>query len=336
MSQERELSNFVREALKDGRPREEIRASLLAADWTGTEADAALAAWSDTMTPTGPVPRPIRSRAARDAFFYALLFVVLGMVTGNVLTLLFGQVNVWLPDPSRDRTYYYVGGLRWSMAALIVFTPAFWLLHRQDVRATAADPARRHGTIRRWLSALAMLLAVMALMGDALSLIYSFLDGQITPRFLAKSAIVAVVATVVLAYFRQERDGWVRTLPLSPAWLLSGLAVLSLGLSFWTVGGPAQGQREQRDSGRISDLRSLARDIRECDTVDHENLPETLDPLSCARNPQRLTALAADFEYHRLDESAFELCTEVEFPEAISQYDVTLRDDTACIRMVMD
>ncbi|MCR8549314.1 DUF5671 domain-containing protein [Salipiger sp. P9] len=330
MSLPKDLTDFVHDALKSGQSRDAIRAHLLAAEWTETEADAALAGWSETATSTGPVPRPIRSTAARDAFFYALLFVAFGMVAGNVLTLFFGQIQVWLPETGRTPTYA-ASGLRWSMAALIVFAPAFWLLDRADARALRGDPSRRHGTIRRWLSSLAMLIAVITLMGDALVLIYTFLDGQMTARFLAKSLTVAVIATVVLAYFRQDRSIAARLIPGLPAAALLGLAALALGLSFWIVGGPLQGQMEQRDRWRLSDLRTLTQDVRYCAEVDHDALPETLDPLSCARNPQNLTAFAAEITYRRIDPTRFELCTEVEFPTAISRYDITLRDKNACI-----
>ena len=86
--------------------------------------------------------------AARDALFYALLFVTFGMVAGNVLALLFGQIEHRLPDPDRA-VRYAVSGLRWSIAALVVFTPTFWLLDRADARAVRADPSRLTGTIRR-------------------------------------------------------------------------------------------------------------------------------------------------------------------------------------------
>jgi hypothetical protein len=284
----------------------------------------------------GAVPRPVRSSAARDTLFYALLFVVFAMVVGNTLTLLFSQINLWLPEPDEFQTYGRVSGLRWSMAALIVFVPVFWLLDRKDRRATATDPARRHGTVRRWLSAIAMLAAAMALLGDALYLIYTWLNGQITLRFLVKSATVALMAGVVLAYFRETRDLPFRGVHIPAAWVLTVLALLSLGLSFWLVGGPAQGQTEQRDRWRISDLRTLANDITTCPEIDRTNLPETLDPMSCARNPARITGYASDITYERRSPTGFTLCTRVEYPPAIESYGLRMDGTLACVERSTD
>lgn len=334
MAEPRELSRFIKDALAAGLPRDEIRAALRDAGWSETETEAALARWSDRVTPAGAVPQPVQSTAARDALFYALLFVTFGMVAGNVLALLFGQIEHRLPDPDRA-VRYAVSGLRWSIAALVVFTPTFWLLDRVDARGVRADPSRLTGTIRRWLSALAMLIAVITLLGDALSLIYTFLDGQITARFLAKSAAVALIAAVVLGYFRQGRRK--RRHGIVPAgWVLISLAVVATALAFPLTGGPDRGRMEQRDAARISDLRTLSGDVAMCFEGHQEGLPETLPPLDCARNAGQLTGFAAGITYRRVSDRSFDLCTTVEFPPAVGGYGIALTDDTACLRTTID
>ncbi len=330
-----ELSSYVRDAFEANQDEAGIRTALKAADWTETEIDAALAGWMP-QDGAGAVPRPMRSSAARDALFYALLFVVFGMVVGSTLTLLFAQINLWLPEPEETQNYGRLSGLRWSMAALLVFVPVFWVLDRKDRQATAKDPARRHGTVRRWLSAIAMLCATITLLGDALFLIYSWLDGQITLRFLVKSATVAMMALVVLAYFRETRDLPVRGVPIPAAWVLTASALLSLGLSFWLVGGPAQGQMEQRDRWRIADLRTLANDVADCPGLDRAALPETLDPMTCARNPARLTGFASAITYNRITNTEYTLCTNAEFPPAINDYGLRIEDSTVCLQRRTD
>jgi hypothetical protein len=311
--------------------RTRIRSALATAGWTESEVEAALAVWM-VQDGAGVVPRPIRSSAARDAFFYALLFVVFAMVAGNILTLLFGQIDYWLPEPGEVLIAYGWSSLRWSMAALIVFTPAFWLLNRANARGLAADPARTHGAMRRWLSSLAMLAAVISLLGAALFVIYTWLDGQMTLRFVAKSAIVAVIALVVLGYFREGRRLHLLLQPVSAAWALIALATLALVLSFVVVGGPSQGRIEQRDVWRISDLRALARDVATCAAVTDGPLPAALNPMTCASNPARLTGYASEATYHRIGDTVFDLCIEVEYPAALRTYNLRIDGDTACIR----
>lgn len=337
MNTSTDLSNYVRDALGNGRTPHAIEAALAKAGWTAPEIAVALAAWEATSD-AEVVPRPVRSSAARDAFFYALLFIVFGTVVGNVLSVSFGLIGHLLPDPSEILHRSAVSSVRWSMAALIVFAPAFWLLDRADVRKIADDPARQHGTLRRWLMALAMLVAVIALMGDALYLIYTWLEGEITLRFVSKSAVVCAVSVLTLAYFgeapsllRWRTRQWAATVAVF-------VSLLCVVLSFWVVGGPDEGRAESRDRSRLTDLRILARDLERCRTTDLRPLPEALDPLTCASNRSRLSGFASEIIYTRVGDLTFDLCIDVEQPESVydARVSVSVDGPTACIRARMD
>ncbi|MEQ5869784.1 hypothetical protein J4E08_07715 [Sagittula sp. NFXS13] len=320
------LFTHIRDALNAGQSADTIRQNLKEAGWTASEIDTALAAWMPTEN--GAVPRPIRPRTARDAFFYALMFVVFGMVAGNVLSLLYGQINLWLPEIGEGVTSGGLSGLRWSMAALIVFTPAFFFLDQSDRRDIHQNDARRHSAVRRWLSALALLIAVCILLGDALFLIFTWLNGQMTLRFLVKSLVVAGLSLVVLAYFDEGRDLPVKALRLPAAPILIALALLSLGLSLWTVGGPKQGQMEARDTLRLRDLNRLETDLLRCDAM-RAPLPATFDPLDCASAPDDLTAFAAQITYDRQTDTTYRICIAVEAPDRMRP-GVGLDGDRVC------
>lgn len=316
MTLDPDLSHFVRDALQRGLSPDETRAALAQAGWADPEIDAALSGWM-LVEGAGPVPRPVRSSSARDAFFYALLFIVFGAIAGNVLVLWFGQINLHFPDET-DRLYAgHLDGLRWSIAALIVFLPVFWWLERADRRATSADPSLHHTGVRRWLSAVALLIAVIALLTDALFLIYRWLDGQLTLRFVLKSATVALMALIVLAYFRETRRLPLAAFPLPAGWMLSGLAVLGAALALLAIGGPAQGRAEQRDQSRIRDLYTLANDLGQCPALTPPPLPVTFDPMDCAANPTQLSVFAQEIRYTRIGDTRFRLCVEVESPETL-------------------
>ncbi|CUH88181.1 hypothetical protein PH5382_02113 [Phaeobacter sp. CECT 5382] len=330
-----ELSDFVRGALNKGMTRAQISSCLASSDWTPLEIETALEAWDYSAT-AGAVPRPQRATSAWEALFYALLFAALGMVVANSLTLQHGLITLWVPEHGDSYSSYGLGQLRWSMAALIIFAPVFHWLHHKDARATGTNPAQKHGTIRRWLSALAVFAAAMTLLCTAIYVIYRFLDGDMTARFIAKSGSVTLMACVVLLYFRQDRLTAGHWDTLAPNWLVTGIAALTLALSFWSVGGPAQGRMEHRDSLRLSDLQQLQRDVAACmertDTAPSElDLPEALDPMTCARNPHQLTGYAAEITYERLGPRRFQLCTKVEDPQKLRLYNGTLQGDRLCI-----
>lgn len=200
MAADDRLTAFVQAALAAGHPRAEIAARLGAAGWSRQEVDTALSQWAKDGFPL-PVPRPYASLGARDAFLYALMFTALGIVLGHAITLGFALVDIWLPDTA-ERYVPTAARMRWPIAVLIVFLPIFLLLDRRMHRAARKDKAQRRSRILAALGFLALYLAALTLVGDAIAVIYAFLSGELTLRFAAKAALVALLAAQVFFYVK--------------------------------------------------------------------------------------------------------------------------------------
>ncbi|SDE65384.1 hypothetical protein SAMN05421538_10936 [Paracoccus isoporae] len=205
MAQNSELTDFVNAALGAGHDRDDIARALADAGWSERERREALEGWQ-MVAGLPPVPRPRAYVSAREAVIYGLLFIALCVVAWHLCSLGFRVIDAVLPDPAALYPQGS-GGMRWSMAALIVFTPVFALLNRHVAIQAAQDPGRRRSLVRRWFASVTLLICALTLLGDLVLTLYSFLDGELTPRLLAKSLLLAVVAGLVLAYYRDELDG---------------------------------------------------------------------------------------------------------------------------------
>ncbi|WP_321491044.1 DUF5671 domain-containing protein [uncultured Hyphomonas sp.] len=204
------LTQFVKEALEKGQERRGIRAALLDAGWREQEIDEALAAYSDVPFPIA-VPKPAPYLSAREAFFYLLFFILLGVVAFNLGSLLFALIDKVVPD-LLEKESYRAGALdrqiRGAVAGLIVGTPLFLWLARILLKARQENPALQRSRIRKWLIYISLVIAGIVLVGDATSLVYSFLNGELTWRFTLKSLVVAAIAGSIFGYFitHAERD----------------------------------------------------------------------------------------------------------------------------------
>lgn len=199
------LIQFVREALSVGHSREDIRAALADAGWSERETAEALAAFA-TIQFSPPVPRPRPQLTARDAFIYLLLFTALAFVVANLVALVHGILDLSLPDPS-DSTWIGRSAtfrIRWSIAMLVVATPVFVWMTLYTRRQIAEDAGRRRSLVRKWLTYLAMFLSALVFFGDAVFVIYSFLNGEATLRFLLKALTVACVSGTVFAFYLRD------------------------------------------------------------------------------------------------------------------------------------
>ena len=202
MSAPDDLTPFVREALLLGRSRDDIADALHRASWTHEQIDAALRTFADVDYPI-PVPRPRPSLSAKEAFWYLVLFTTLYLSAIYLGTLLFQFINLAVPDPT-DSAYmadYAETRIRWAIAVLVVAFPLFLYMSRRVGRALQRDPAKRASPVRRWLTYLTLFVAVCVLVGDATTLIYNLLSGDLTLRFFLKALVVGVIAGGVLGYY---------------------------------------------------------------------------------------------------------------------------------------
>lgn len=200
-----QLTQFVAEALKQGHSRDQIQTVLKQSGWAPSEIASALASWAEgDFVP--PVPRPRPYVSAAEAFFYAMMFIALAMTAWNITTLGFELINLWLPDITGWRRGYSIGSVRWAISMLVVFFPLFLILNIRAVRATRQDLARRRSAVRKWFGYVTLFLASIALLGDLIAVIYALLNGDLTARFFSKSALVAITAGLVFAYFRIEMN----------------------------------------------------------------------------------------------------------------------------------
>jgi len=203
MKPSEQISEYVRLSLSNGDEPEAIRGALAGAGWSPPEIDDAIAGW---MPGRPPVPRPRPYASAQEALVYGLLFISLGAISWHLCQLGMALIDYLIPDPG-DYPVSPGSSARWSIAALIAFTPVFLLLSRRIARLGGEDSGRSRSLVRKWFASLTLLVASLVFLGDAVYVIYALLNGDLTLRFICRAALVASIATLVLAYYRDELHG---------------------------------------------------------------------------------------------------------------------------------
>jgi hypothetical protein len=199
------INLFVHNALTAGRSRAEIQNALGDAGWSGSEIEKALAAFAD-VTFTPPVPRPRPQLTARDVFVYAMLFTALGFTATYLINLIHGNLDLWLRDAADNQywTQRVKNSIRWAIAILVISTPVFVWLTIHTGRRVAQDTAQKRSLVRKWLTYLALFISALVFFGDATYVIYNFLNGEITLRFILKAATVAGVSLAIFTFYLRD------------------------------------------------------------------------------------------------------------------------------------
>lgn len=194
-----DLTPFVRDALARGVPRPEIEAALLEAGWPREQVARGLAAYAEIDFPV-PVPRPRAYLSPREAFLYLVLFTTLFLAVFNLGGALFDLIERAVPDPAETR-YHGDTSLRWHLAYLIVSFPVFLFLTWRQGRELQRDPTKRASRVRKWLTYLTLFVAAGFIVGDLVALVFHFLEGELTLRFLSKVLVVALLAGTTFGYY---------------------------------------------------------------------------------------------------------------------------------------
>lgn len=196
-----DLAVFVRDALARGVARADIQRTLAQAGWSDQQVTEALAAWADVAFPV-PVPRPRASTDAREAFLYVLMTLVLGLAAYNVGAFLFELIEYAFPIGS-DRDFF-AEHIRWPVAILVVAMPVFFYVLRLINRDLRMDPGKRASRNRVQTTYIALFICASIVIGVMAGVVYNFLGGELTTRFVLKSATAAGIAAGLFAWYLRD------------------------------------------------------------------------------------------------------------------------------------
>lgn len=265
----------------------------------------------------------INKNLPRDVFMYLLSIVTLVASAVSFGILVFQYINVYFPDLIND--YYfspasYYGSIRQALATLIVIFPVYIWVSRFLKKDIQENPEKRELKIRKWLLYLTVFVAALVVIGDLVALINTFLEGELTTRFILKVLAIFFIAGSVFSHYYFE----LRELKSKPkrgfdgmtvyAWVVIAVVAGAVVFGFFVAGSP-QNQRTVRfDERRVQDLASLQSQIINYWQKKNE-LPQNLDQLAndilgivISRDPKT----SASYEYAKLGNLKFELCATFE------------------------
>jgi hypothetical protein len=207
MALSQDLIAFVKESLQRGLPRADVERVLLRSGWPAEQVRRALHSFSDVEFAI-PVPRPVPSVSARDAFMYVVMFATLILSGYNLADLVFELINRAFPDHGAAVfSQSTLQAIRWSLSSLIVAFPVFLYVAWLVGRAIRREPTKRASKVRRQLTYVTLFMASCVLIGDFITVVYNFLGGELTVRFVLKVLTVGVIAGTAFAYYLWDLRG---------------------------------------------------------------------------------------------------------------------------------
>lgn len=196
----------------------------------------------------------------KDFFLHLGVIVSLYTAVISFLNLTFALIDTLYP-PVLD--YYYYGAvsspISWPMAVLIIIFPVLVLLSWLLKTDFAREPWKKESGLRKWLIYITLFVAGIVVVGDLITVLYKFLNGDLlTIGFILKALSVFIVAGAIFTYYILELRGKTTGTVNKTAFVGSLIVVLALIIgSFAVLGSPRTQRMKKYDSQRVSDLQNI-------------------------------------------------------------------------------
>lgn len=138
----------------------------------------------------------------RNVFIYLLNFLVLYLSALGAAILVWGLADHWFRDPLES--YYSNGPIRTGIAMLVVAFPLFLYLNVYIRRSVEGGALAERSMVKKVLTYLTLFLIAITTIVDLITVIYTFLGGDLTARFAVRGFGILLIAGFVYLYYLGE------------------------------------------------------------------------------------------------------------------------------------
>lgn len=250
-------------------------------------------------------------------FLHLLSMATLYLSAIHLGTILFQLINYWFTDAldlARRGIIGTTGPLRWAIAMLVVVFPVYFGVSRHLHRAVLAAPELLGLRTRRWFYAFTLFAAILIAIGDLVAVLYNFLEGELSIRFLLKALVILILTAAIATYYRWE----FQRAPGAPlpareriiAWSVVVVTIAATVTGFMVAGLPESARDRRFDERRVGDLQNIQWQL-----VQYWQQKGTL-PANLLRLNDSISGYAApldpimqsSYEYRMISPLTFELC----------------------------
>jgi len=240
-------------------------------------------------------------------------------ITGLIMVL-FNVITIQYPDVAAQGYWEYesaASGLRFAIAMLIVFFPAYIVLTRlvNNVRRN------EHGTylmLTKWLIYLSLLIGGATLLGDLVAVIFNYLNGELTIRFILKALAFLVVIGAAFTYYLFDARGYWQTHEKHSIQYGAGAAlivILVLILGFMNTKAPAEVREMKIDQQQITDLSVIQSRVYDYYQVNGK-LPASMEAAFSGVPTPVASAGRDSYTYTATSDTSFSICAGFAYPSS--------------------
>ena len=258
---------------------------------------------------------------AKYAFLYLFSLVTLVAMAIGVGQVAFQAINKFIPDLLNNYSGSFDSGiLKSGIALLIIAIPLYYVTMSYLERSLKKNDLSEDSAIRRWLIYFILFVSSVVMIVWFVMTIVSFLDGELTLKFILKSLTSIIIAGIIFSYYFYDiRRKKVEKKNLVIRIYFIATLIITIGTlvsSFFFVETPKEARARRHDEKILSQFTELdsafntyytkydklPKDLTEALTESpYLNLDKYKDPIS-----------SQAYEYKRLSDDTYSLCANFE------------------------
>lgn len=221
---------------------------------------------------------------AKDVFLYLGIIITLSVSVGNIISIIFTALEKIYADPLTNMfvSDIYNDGTRMAVASLVILFPLYILLSWLSSRDVIKNPEKQELMARKVTIYIALFVTTCTLVGTLISIVYTFLGGELSALFGWKAFTVFVLALSVFGYyFYTLRRNYtiVTKTPIIIAVVASLVVLSSVVYSISILGTPAEMRKRKLDDQRLSDLSAIQAQVFN-EFLKNGTLPKTIEDVT--------------------------------------------------------
>ncbi len=194
---------------------------------------------------------------AKFAFFYMLSLVALiftALATGMVIFQIINKkiIDVLALAPGG----FDQGVLKFAISAIIIAGPIYFVMMWLINKDILTGKLEKDSGIRKWLTYFILLISAVVMIGWLIGTINSFLNGELSLKFILKSLTSILISAAVFSYYLYDirRKDVTKNNNIIRTYFYGSVAVVSIALiaSFFFIDSPLQVRLQKYDQNIIN------------------------------------------------------------------------------------
>jgi len=260
-----------------------------------------------------------QNNSAKFAFLYMLSLVALGFTAISSGLVVFQIINKKFPDLLNPYLHQFdSGSLKFAIAAIIIAAPIYYFTSWQINKNLRSGVLAKEAGVRRWLTYFILFVASVTIIGWLIGVIFNYLDGELTAKFILKSATAIIIAAIVFSYYlydirREETVAKIDRIVQVYFYATAVLVLTALSAAFYFAPTPTETRNMRQDQNIISRFNQIDGAINGY-LQQEKKLPNGLEDLILDRrflleSDIKDSVTGEKFEYHIVKEGEqYKLC----------------------------